>query len=157
MKVFDATALIAFLSEMDFPDGLVELSKHYSLFVPTGVACEIKKSPGKERLKKLVDDKVITIVSVPEDKVQRMVREYPQLHRGECEAIIWTSSQTTEKKICILSDDTKARKMFVSLNFKWSERLLDIMLEKKLISPDNYTQKKVKLSNSSFYGRRHSE
>ncbi|CAE6492520.1 hypothetical protein [Candidatus Nitrosotenuis uzonensis] len=53
MKIFDATAIIAFLSEMECPDSLVELAKHYELIVPEGVATEIRKEPGKGHLRNL--------------------------------------------------------------------------------------------------------
>ena len=35
---------------LDYPEGLVKLSKHYKIVIPRGVADEITKSPGKERL-----------------------------------------------------------------------------------------------------------
>ena len=54
MKIFDATAVIALLNEMDYPEGMVKLSKHYKVIIPKGVAGEIKKSPGRERLYDLV-------------------------------------------------------------------------------------------------------
>ena len=41
MKIFDATAIIAFLSEMECPEGLELLSEHYKLIIPQGVADEI--------------------------------------------------------------------------------------------------------------------
>ena len=34
MKIFDATTVIAFLSEMDCPEGIVLLSKHHKIIIP---------------------------------------------------------------------------------------------------------------------------
>ncbi len=61
MKIFDATAVIAFLNDMNYSDGIMELSKHYEIIIPKGVADEIKKSPGKEMLQDLVKQKAIKI------------------------------------------------------------------------------------------------
>ena len=44
MKILDATTIIAFLNEMNYPDGLVKLSKHYEIVIPEGVVNEIKKT-----------------------------------------------------------------------------------------------------------------
>ena len=54
MKIFDATAVIAFLSEMQCPEGLAKLSNNYEILIPKGVADEIKKPSGKKMLLDLV-------------------------------------------------------------------------------------------------------
>ena len=153
MKIFDATAVIAFLSDMNYPEGLEQLSKYYEIIIPQGVADEITKSPGKEILQDFAKQKVVKIVNVDPEKVTQIQNENPQLHRGECEAIVYGQTYAGEKKICIVSDDSMARKLFQMLNFKWTERLLDIMREKGIIDSDTHSSKIDKLKKSAFYSR----
>ena len=54
MKIFDATAAIAFLNNMDYSEGIIKLSKHYEIVIPESVVGEIKRLPGKEILQDLV-------------------------------------------------------------------------------------------------------
>ena len=154
MKIFDATAVIVFLNDMDYSEGITKLSKHYEIIIPEGIADEIKKSPGKEILQDLAKQKVVKIVKVDQSKVDRILNEHPQLHRGECEVIAFMHTYSGEKKACIVSDDSKARKIFQMLNFKWTERLLDIMKEKGIIDYETHSSKSDKLRNSAFYSRR---
>ncbi|MEM3008185.1 MAG: hypothetical protein QXI71_04440 [Candidatus Bathyarchaeia archaeon] len=153
MKIFDATAIIAFLSEMNCPDSMEVLSKHYDLIVPEGVAAEIRKEPGKGHLRNLSRRGIVKIVQVDQSLVKKIQNEHPQLHNGECEAIAFVESYSGPKKICIVSDDYMAKKIFQKLNFKWTERLLDIMKEKGLIDPSRYDEKMAKLAESPFYSR----
>ena len=154
MKIFDATAVIAFLNDMDYSDGIIKLSKHYEIVIPEGVVGEIKRSPGKEILQDLIRQNIVTIVKVDQPKVDRILKEHPQLHRGECEVIGFMQECSGKKKACIVSDDSKARKIFQMLNFKGTERLLDIMNEDGIIDDKTYTSKSEKLYNSAFYSRR---
>ena len=149
MKIFDATAVIAFLFEMEYPEGLELLSKQYKLIVPQGVASEIKKEPGKTLLEKLVGKKIVNIVEVDHDLATKIQKSHPQLHSGECETIAYALS--TDHKNCVVSDDLKARSFFQKLNFKWTERLLDIMKEKGMIDPNEHESKMKLLQNSPFY------
>lgn len=153
MKIFDATAVIAFLVEMKCADSLEALSKHYEIIIPEGVADEIKKSPGKEILQNLEKHKVVKIVKVDQQIATQITNGHPQLHQGECEAIACAQTYRGEKKVCIVSDDSKARKIFQKLNFKWTERLLDIMKEKGIIDSEKYASKINLLQNSPFYSR----
>lgn len=153
MKVLDATAVIAFLSEMDCPEGLEKLSKHHELIIPKGVASEIKKQPGRRRLDDLAKRDIIKIINVDQNESNRIQNLHPQLHLGECEVISYVEKYAGTKKICIVSDDSKARKLFQKLNFKWTERLLGIMKEKGIIDPIEYDEKMEKLNQSPFYSR----
>ena len=153
MKIFDATAVIAFLSEMNYPEGLIELSKHYEIIIPEGVASEIHNSPGKETLQGLAQRRIVKIVKVDPQRTAQIQNESPQLHLGECEGIAYVQAYSGEKKICIVSDDSKARRIFPMLNFKWTERLLDIMKEKGIIDARTHASKMEKLQNSTFYSR----
>lgn len=153
MKIFDATAVIAFLSEMRFPEGFELLSKHYKLVIPKAVEAEIIKEPGKSYLAKLRKSKFVEVVTVDQELKQKIERSNPQLGPGECEAIAYSITVQNERKNCIISDDLKSRKLYESLNFKWTERLLEIMKEKGLIDDSTYESKTRKLQESPFYSR----
>jgi len=154
MKIFDATAIIAFLKDMDYPEGITKLSEHYEIVIPESVVDEIKKSPGKERLRDLVKKKAVKIVKVDQPEVDQMLKNHPQLHRGECGAIALMQAYPDKDNACIVSDDSKARKNFQTLHFKWTERLLDIMKERGMIDDETYASKSTKLQDSAFYSRR---
>lgn len=154
MKIFDATAVIAFLSEMQCPEGLVKLSSNHKILIPKGVADEIKKPPGKEMLLDLHKQGVVKIVIVDQSMVSQMSKEYPQLHRGECEAVLLAQSQAGRKAACVVSDDSKARKIFHTLDFKWTEELLEIMRKRGMLDEHTYNIKNDRLQNSTFYCRR---
>lgn len=118
--------------------------------IPRGVFAEIQKPPGKEMLEMLVKKQTIRIVEVDQTKAAQLQKEYPQLHLGECEAIALAMSYNDTSKIYILSDDSKARKIFRNLNFSWTEQLLDIMERKSMIRSEMYKIKMKRLGNSCF-------
>lgn len=154
MKIFDTTAVIAFLSEMRCPEGLVSISNNYKILIPKGVADEIKKPPGKEVLLDLIKRGVVKIAVVDQSRVSQMLNEHPQLHRGECEAVLLARSQVDRKKVCVISDDSKARKTFHTLDFKWTEELLAIMRRKGMLDERTYNLKNDRLQKSAFYCRK---
>ncbi len=154
MKILDATAVIAFLSEMRCPEGIIELSKKTRIIVPEGVAREIVRPPGREVLLDLAKRGIVEIVKVDQAGVCQISDEYPQLHRGECEVISFVQKHTGD--LHVVSDDSKARKIFQTLNFMWTEELLDAMRKAGTISEDNYKIKRQRLQNSAFYSRRKS-
>ena len=150
LKIFDATSLIAFLSEMNCPEALVKLSKHYKIVIPQGVANEVRKPPGKKRLQILLDQHVVDVVSVDHSKVTSIEKQHPQLHRGECEAIAFYMS-VARIDSCIVSDDLNVIKFRPPLNFKRTQKLLKVMEEEKIIDEKTHRLKIAKLKNSSFY------
>ena len=81
MNILDATAVIAFLSEMRCPEGIIELSKQTRVIVPEGVAREIVRSPGKETLRDLSTRGIVEIAKVDQARVCRILDEHPQLHK----------------------------------------------------------------------------
>lgn len=135
---------------MDCPEGLVKLSKHYKILIPCGVADEIIKSPGKERLRALSDQHVVDIVNIDRSKAISIEKEHPQLHRGECEAIA-LYMKIARLDSCIISDDLQVIHLFQSLNIKRTQKLLKIMKEKRIIDGMTYRSKITKLQKSSFY------
>ncbi|MFH0970175.1 MAG: hypothetical protein V1776_01810 [Candidatus Diapherotrites archaeon] len=156
MKILDAMSVIAFLKEMKFQEGLEILSKKYELIIPLAVCLEVKKSPEKELLKQLTEKKVVKIVQVDAEKVAQLKKEVGgTLGDGESEAIIYAIEKKDGKKICLVSDDRFARKKFdKTINFKWTERLLEIMQENELITKEVYREKLDLLSHSTFYSRK---
>lgn len=151
MKVFDATTLIAFLSDMMFPEGLEVLSKRYKLVVPQAVADEIKKAPGRQLLRNLAKKGVVRIESVDTKIVEQIEKENPQLHKGECEVIAFAQSFDGEDDVYLLSDDRLARNKFQNLNFKWTEELMNHMNARGIIDPATYDSKINELHHSPFY------
>ena len=107
---------------MDCPEGIIKLSKHYKIVIPKGVEAEIKKSPGRERLQDLARQNAVQIVKVNQSRVGQILKEHPQLHRGECEAIALIREYATEKS-CIVSDDSNARRIFQMLNFEGTKNI----------------------------------
>lgn len=154
MKILDATAVIAFLSEMQCPEGLIKLSNSCEILIPRGVADEIRKPPGKMMLRDLYDRGVVKIVIVDQVMASQMSKEYPQLHRGECEAVLLAQLHADRKKTYVVSDDSKARKIFHTLEFKWTEELLATMRKKGILDERTYNIKNSKLQNSTFYCRK---
>ena len=122
MKILDATTIIAFLNEMNYPDGLVKLSKHYEIVIPEGVVNEIKKEPSKVMLQNLIKRQIVRIVKVDQSHLSQLLKMYPQLRQGECEAIVFMQAYSGSKKTCIVSDDLKAKTIFKQLNFKGTSR-----------------------------------
>lgn len=151
MKVFDATTLIAFLSDMRFPEGLEALSKRYKLVVPQAVADEIKKAPGRQLLRNLAKKGVVRIESVDPKIVEQIEKENPQLHKGECEVIAFAQSFDADDDVYLLSDDRLARNKFQNLNFKWTEELMNHMKARGIIDPATYDSKINELHHSPFY------
>ncbi len=86
----------------------------------------------------------MTIVKINQLRAEQILNEYPQLHKGECEAIAFMQDAGGESD-CIVSDDLKARKIFQMLNFKGTERWLDIMREEGMIDEETYVSKSFKL------------
>lgn len=90
IKIFDTTVLIAFLEEMEYPEGIARLAKDYRIIVPEGVASEVTKPPGRCHFQRLVRQKSIDVVRLSGEEralVARIMNLHVQLHRGECEAI----------------------------------------------------------------------
>jgi predicted nucleic acid-binding protein len=154
LKIFDATSVIAFLSEMRCPESLRELSKYYQLIIPEGVETEIQRSPGREMLQELVKENIVRIVKLQSARATQIQNEFPQLHLGECEAIALAELFQIENKIYILSDDRKARKLFPDFRFRWTEQVLDFMEKKGIIGSGVHHSKTNTLQNSSFYSSR---
>lgn len=152
VKILDATALIAFLGEMSYPEGIEALSKKYRLVVPEGVAQEIIRPPGARLFQNLVEQKSIDVVKLSgkaQARAAGMAGTSAQLHRGEREAIALL--ETEHPQACIVSDDKGARKRFKRLNFKWTREVLGIMEKDGMIDGGTRAEKIRLLDESGFY------
>lgn len=47
IKILDTSVIIAFLNELNYPEGLAKLSKYYETVIPKGVASEITEPSQK--------------------------------------------------------------------------------------------------------------
>ena len=150
MKILDATAAIAFLSEMKCPEGLAKLSKHCKIIIPEAVADEITKEPGRQFLLDLKQQDMVEIVAADQEQIFKESNEHPHLGKGELEAIILAQSYGDENPY-VVSDDREARRIFCTLNFKGTQGLLKIMKDRGLIDGYTYEQKNRALKNSPFY------
>ena len=153
MKIVDSTTLIAFLSEMNCPDGIIKLSESYEIIIPEGVVNEIKKPPGKEMLQQLIKQGAVRKVNVDQQKVHQILADYPQLHVGESEVIVFRQMYSGRERCCIVTDDRQVRKTFKEFNFKWTEEILGMMKKKGIINNKVYVSKTNKLNKSKFFSR----
>jgi hypothetical protein len=153
MKIFDATSLIAFLGELNYPDGLRLLATRQKLLVTEGVVSEIKREPSRGYLSRLIDDGCLRSERVPEGEVGRLQRLHPQLGLGECEILAWVQLRGNPPGTFVVSDDARARGKFPAYAFVWTEQLLDYMRERGLIEEGKHRSLLEQLAKSTFYSR----
>lgn len=139
---------------MQCPEALTKLANDCDILIPRGVADEIIRSPGKEMLQDLHRQGTVKIVEVDQTRVSQISKEYPQLHRGECEAVLLAQSSKSVEKTYVVSDDSKARKIFCMLDFKWTSELLIYMKENRILDEITYNAKNQILQKSPFYWKR---
>lgn len=153
-KILDSSAIIAFVKDMDYPEGITKLSKHYELIVPEGVANEIVKPPGKKIFQKLVAQKSIKIVKADQEKTKQIHVDCMPLHKGECEIIAVMQGYPDKNDVCIVSDDKRVKNIFKEYKFKWTQKLLTIMRQKGLIDTQTLDSLNERLAKSAFYTKR---
>lgn len=152
-KIFDTTAVIAFLHDMSCPECIVELSRHCEIFVPEEVADEVTKQPGRQRLQGLISGGVIKVVRADRAKMAQLAYDKPFLGSGERAAIAAVLARGALKGALVVSDDMRARRAFGGVRFAWTEEMLDAMMARGIIGRDTYNLRMSKLENSSFYSR----
>jgi predicted nucleic acid-binding protein len=153
MKIFDATSLIAFLWELDYPDGLRLLSSKHRIVVPGGVISEITRDRSKAALNALLAEGVLSEQSVPELEVDEIRALHPQLGRGECEVLAVAGKSHPSEPPILVCDDRGARSTFPMFRFVWTEELLDYMWRRGLIEETRHKMLLERLANSTFYSR----
>jgi predicted nucleic acid-binding protein len=114
--VLDASAIIAFYSEICKPQILHELTeKGHVLIVPTAVVTEISKGRKStwSTLEKAIEEKKITVeTDFSQTELQLVRNRYPNLHDGEIQVLIVgikLKKKAAEYK-CII-DESPARKI----------------------------------------------
>ena len=117
MKILDATAVIAFLSEMKCPEAIIELSKRTKIIVPEGVAHEIVRPPGKETLldlakRGIVETLIFRMLELVKDVVMSisdLKTEMAKYRSAIC--IIWSVPKRKNKR--------KAKPSLLKIVSKW--------------------------------------
>lgn len=129
--ILDSSVIIAFMTEMDDGEYLQALCPlGFKLVVTTGVLLEVKKEPGKSRLKKAVEEKWIEVQSTSKNEFDFFKTRYPMLDYAEVEVI----QKGMEMKFsgvdyCCVIDEGAGRKIASSLclNKTGTEGFLDRM------------------------------
>jgi predicted nucleic acid-binding protein len=153
MKIFDATSLIAFLWEMDFPEGIESLSHRHDVVIPRAVANEITREASKAKLAQLVRGGAVLVRDCPASRVQVIREVNPQLGLGECEVLALREQMTSADQIYLVSDDRKARAKYPQYTWVWTEELLDYMSDRSLITSIKHRSLIERLTKSTFYSR----
>jgi len=154
MKILDATALIAFLRELDFEDGLRRLSTIHRLVVPTGVASEVKKPPASIRLASLLDEGVLVKRAAPTERVGELRTRFLDIGQGECECVALSETLAAKESLVVVTDDKQVRKRVPGPRYVWTQQLLVYMVKRGLLSLQSGEDLLRKLAASSFYSAR---
>jgi predicted nucleic acid-binding protein len=153
MKVLDATSAIAFLGELDYPDGLRLISGRHEIVVPSGVVAEIQRARSRGNLNLLIEEKVIRVVEPNPESVRHIRDENPALGQGECEVLAITADRVGDPTVFVISDDRGARSKYPARNYVWTEELIDYMEARGLIDPARHGSLLAQLERSGFYSR----
>ncbi len=154
MKVLDATVLIAFLREMEFPDGLRILARAHRLLVPRGVVDEVKKPPASHQLRVLISEGVLDEVSAPPNRVAELGEAFIELGQGERECVSLLESLPSSADPRIVTDDSRVRVRVPSDRYVWTQELLRYMGRKGLLDSESTQGLLSKLATSTFYSPR---
>jgi predicted nucleic acid-binding protein len=159
MKVFDATAVIAFLGELDYPEGLRLIATRHDVVLPMGVVREIRRDRSKKNLKGLLEQGSIRVVEASPAKIQRVRDENPALGQGECEVLAFAEDYFGDPSVFLICDDSRARNKNPNRRFVWTEELIDYMEVRGLIDSSKHTSLLEQLAKSGFFSRtrRHRE
>ena len=152
--VFDSSAIIAFLTEMDDGEFLYALTlSGFSIWVTEGVVVEVKKEPGSSRLRNAIEEKWIAVKSTSRNEFEYYKIHYPMLDYAEIE-VLQEGLNLRNSNIdyfCIL-DEGPCRKIAdtLGINKMGTEGLLNRMNHLGII--DQATKEKLfsKLHQSSF-------
>jgi len=154
--LLDTSVIIAFCTECKRPylfEKLIE--NHFDLFVPIGVANEIKQSDKTyPEFKELLHKKTIVILEkLDENEVKTLNNKHPYLNRGEIEVIL-QGLKAKKKNIqyyCVI-DDRRARKVAqdYGLNLMGTIGLLENLYRGNVISSSEQTSIVHDLKTSGF-------
>ena len=154
MKVLDSTVIIAFLREMDYPEGLRKLASAHQLVSPYAVIGEVRKPPASNRLAELVKDGVVSPCKAPAERVAVLRGRYLDLGPGECECVALWESADKPPGSRLVTDDKRVRQRLPGSHYVWTVELIRYMTRRRLI--DAHTEEELlrRLAASSFYYRR---
>ena len=153
MKIFDATSAIAFLWEMDFPEGFAFLATRHRLVLPAGVASEIRRPKSRAHLAELVERGCIEIIAATPEAVGRLRDLNPSLGIGECELLALADAELSSARPFLVCDDRAARRRFPGRRYVWTEELLEYMERRGLIGKETLAMLLGRLAKSGFYSR----
>jgi len=136
MKIFDTSSIIGIISEAKCPyvfENCVE--RGYKLNIPNTVYEELKRNQKTYEIFK-EHEKYFKVLDLDINSVNKILKRYPNLHKGEagviCSAMEYENSD--KKYICIV-DDSGAREFCDNQNInmvgligflKWQKRINDI-------------------------------
>lgn len=152
--VFDTSAIIAFMTEMDDGEFLFALTlSGFSIWVTEGVVVEVKKEPGLSRLRNAIKENWISVKTTSKSEYEYYKIHYPMLDYGEIEVLQegMDLRNSNVEYFCIL-DEGPGRKIAdqLGINKMGTEGLLIRMNHLGII--DQLTKEKLfsKLRQSSF-------
>lgn len=151
MKILDSTVLIAFLREMDYPEGLRTLSSAHKLLVPKAVVGEVRKPPASTRMMDLITQGILCPRDVSAERVQALRNGFLDLGQGECECVALWETVEERKSTKIVTDDKRIRKRLPGFPYVWTQELLDYMVRRRLIDGQAAKGLLGRLAASSFY------
>jgi predicted nucleic acid-binding protein len=152
--ILDSSVIIAFMTEMDDGEYLFALSlQGFKLIVTDGVVQEVKREPGKSRLKTAIKEAWITVESTPRAEYDFFKKRYPMLDYAEVEVVQkGLELKYSGLEYCCILDEGAGRKIADSLGLNkiGTEGLLLIMNHSGVV--DETIMKKLlnKLGQSSF-------
>jgi predicted nucleic acid-binding protein len=154
LLILDSSVIIAFMTEMDDGEYLKALSAlGFKVTVTAGVLVEVKKEPGKSRLKSAIEEKWIEVERTSKEEFDFYKTRYPMLDYAEVEVI----QRGIELKLakadyyCVL-DEGAGRKIADSLGLQktGTEGLLNRMNHLGVIDVSLKEKLLKKLNQSSF-------
>ena len=154
MKILDSTVLIAFLSEMDYPEGLRVLSLRHRLVIPQEVRNEIRRPPSSVRLQALIDEGVISVRAVNPSRLKALRDRFVDLGPGECACIVLYEGKADECVALVVTDDKAVRKRLPGCRYVWTRQLVRYMLQRGLIDAQRSEALMGRLAASTFYSDR---
>ena len=155
--LLDTSVIIAFCTECKRPYLFEKLTEnHFDLFVPIGVANEIKQSDKSySEFQKLLHKKTIVILEkLDEKEIKTLNNKHPYLDRGEIEVML-QGLKAKKKNIqynCVI-DDRRARKVAqdYGLNLIGTIGLLENMHRGNIISSNELASIIHDLKSSGFW------
>jgi predicted nucleic acid-binding protein len=151
---FDASSIIAFMTEMDDGEYLHSLIGHgFKLVITEEVSAEIKKEPGVSRLKKAIAEKWISVETVPIPKLRDFKNKHPNLDYAEIGVLLTgLSLEQSGKNYCCVLDEGPGRKIADSLRLKrtGTKGLLKMLNDLKIIDKETKENLLSKLERSPF-------